>query len=79
MHERPTAELLERVVDWTPSEDLTALQRMYSFRSDAVHGRPISGRALEQAVSEAVALLRRVLIECVDQNSVPLPDWGRLR
>lgn len=75
-NDRPvTDKLVERIAGWLPSVAKSDVRALYDLRCDAVHGRQIDIAKMNRALVHTDTLLRRVLIRCIETNSVPLPDW----
>jgi hypothetical protein len=49
-------------------------KKLYGVRSKAVHGSDVSKAKLDEGVADSYALLRAVLLACLDRGGVPTED-----
>lgn len=69
-----TRRVVEKICTWLPALNPSEVEDSYNKRCDAVHGRWLESD-IQDDVFKADEILRQALLQCIDSNSVPLPDW----
>jgi hypothetical protein len=70
-----TRRVIEKICSWLPSLRADEVEDSYTRRCDAVHGRWLESDVMDSVI-KANEILRQSLLQCIDSDSVPLPDWS---